>query len=145
MTTECELVVPGRADQLDAIRELVARSAQEAGLDEQDVFQVQLSVDEACANIIDHAYAGTSGGDIVVRCCWTEEALTITLCDCGKPFDPASIPPPNLDNNLESRTPGGLGLYFMYRMMDEVRFEFKETCNMLTMVKRIKPLPPDRP
>ena len=142
MSNECDLVVPGRADQLDTIREFIGRVARRAGLDEQQVFRVQLSVDEACANVAEHAYENTQGGDIVLKCQWNDEKLTITIQDFGEPFDPERVPPPSLDNNLESRTPGGLGLYFMYQMMDKVYFEFdQENGNTLTMVKQLK-LPP---
>ena len=146
MSNECDLVVPGRADQLDTIREYIGRVARRAGLDEQQVFRVQLSVDEACANVVEHAYENTQGGDIVLKCKWNEDELTITIRDFGQPFDPKCVPPPNLDNDLESRTPGGLGLYFMYQMMDQVCFEFdQDNGNTLTMVKQLKPPPQDIP
>ena len=142
MSNECDLVVPGRADQLDTIREFIGQAARLAGLDEQQVFRVQLSVDEACANVVDHAYKDTQGGDIVLKCWWDDEKLKITIQDFGTPFEPERVPLPNLDNDLESRTPGGLGLYFMYQMMDEVYFKFdQENGNTLTMVKQLK-LPP---
>ncbi|MBN1580077.1 MAG: ATP-binding protein [Anaerolineae bacterium] len=146
MSNECDLVVPGRSDQLDTIREFIGRVARQAGLDEQQVFRVQLSVDEACANIVEHAYENMQGGDIVLKCQWDDDKLTITIQDFGEPFDPERVPPPNLDNDLESRTPGGLGLYFMYQMMDKVYFEFdQDRGNTLTMVKLLKPPPQDIP
>jgi serine/threonine-protein kinase RsbW len=63
--------------------------------------------------------------------------LTVVLRDKGRFFDPTSVPDPDLQANLEDRTGGGLGLYFMRQLMDEVHFEFTPgSGNLLTMVKR---------
>ena len=139
MANECHLVVPGQLEQLETIREFVVQAAQQTGLDDRQVFQVQMSVDEACANIVEHAYQGTQGGDIVLHCRWTEDEFTVIIHDYGRPFDPTCVPLPNLSSDLEARKCGGLGLYFMYEMMDQVRFEFEDARNTLTMVKRIVP------
>lgn len=138
MPDPCCLTVPGQADQLETIRQFMARVTHQIGLDECESFRVQMAVDEACANVIEHAY-GDTPGDIAICCQWTAEELTVQIQDHGRPFDPQSVPQPNLSCDLESRTPGGLGLYFMYKMMDDVCFEFgADGCNTLTMSKRIK-------
>jgi serine/threonine-protein kinase RsbW len=140
MPGECHLITAGRPDQLCEISEFVVQAARRAGLNEKDVFYVQTAVDEACANIIEHAYEGQEGGHIRLNCCWTEDTFTVTIQDRGSPFDPEAVPPPNLSDNLDARGVGGLGLYFMRQMMDEVCFEFDDQAgNTLTMVKRIKP------
>lgn len=143
MPNECDLEVVGRADQLDKIREWVGQVAHLAGLSDEQVFQVQMSVDEACANVVEHAYEGIEGGSIALKCVWNAETLTITIQDCGKPFDPEAVPPPDLSTDLETRQVRGLGLYFMRRLMDQVHFEFDQGCNRLVMVKKIKPSQPD--
>lgn len=140
MPNECDLEVQGRADQLDKIREWVGQVAQQAGLDDDQIFRVQMSVDEACANVVEHAYESSDGGKIVLKCAWDDETLTITIRDYGKPFDPQAVPAPNLSTDLEARKPRGLGLYFMYQMMDQVHFEFgQDGYNTLVLVKKIKP------
>ena len=59
------------------------------------------------------------------------------LRDYGRPFDPASVPEPDLHASLEDRRGSGLGLYFMRQLMDKVHFEFTpDSGNVLTMVKR---------
>ncbi|MBN1935584.1 MAG: ATP-binding protein [Anaerolineae bacterium] len=146
MPNECDLEVLGRADQLDKIREWVGQAARLAGLDDDQVFRVQMSVDEACANVVEHAYEGIDGGEIVLKCAWNAETLTITIQDCGRPFDPTAVPAPNLSSDLQARKPRGLGLYFMYQMMDQVHFEFgQDGCNKLVLVKNIAPSPQNKP
>lgn len=133
---------PARFESLDLIRAFVGQAAGECGLDEPGTYAVQLAVDEACTNIIEHAYEGECKEDIQCTCQIGPEALTIVIRDCGKPFDPKQVPDPDLDASLEDRHAGGLGLYFMRQLMDEVSFRFiqddgnGQSCNLLTLVKR---------
>jgi serine/threonine-protein kinase RsbW len=128
---------PGRFDSLAAIGEFVSRAAEAAGLDARAVYSVQMAVDEACSNIIEHAYGGEGRGNIECTCRVDDDGLTVVLRDEGRFFDPTSVPTPDLHANLEDRTGGGLGLYFMRQLMDEVHFEFTPgSGNLLTMVKR---------
>jgi serine/threonine-protein kinase RsbW len=125
---------PARCESLAAIGEFVEQAARAAGFDERGVYAVQMAVDEASSNIIEHAYEGQGGQ---IECSYTleERELIVVLRDHGKPFDPACIPEPNLQADLQERDTGGLGIFFMCRMMDDVRFEFTEEGNVLTMVK----------
>ncbi|MGD2142960.1 MAG: ATP-binding protein [Anaerolineae bacterium] len=128
---------PARYESLAAIGHFVARAAEQAGFDECGVYQVELAVDEACSNIIEHAYGGEGRGVIECSCRVHDEGLTVELRDQGLPFDPGSVPQPNLGANIEERTLGGLGLFFIHNLMDEVEFDFEsEAGNILTLVKR---------
>ncbi len=126
---------PGRFDSLGAIAEFAARAAKAAGMDSQTVYAVQLAVDEACSNIIEHAYGGEGRGEIECTCEVSPARLRLVLRDSGRSFDPTSIPPPDLGSQLEQRQVGGLGLFLIHTIMDEVRFEFGEGGNTLTLVK----------
>lgn len=130
-------IFPARYESLAAIDQFIAAAAEQAGFNECTVYQVRLAIDEACTNIIDHAYGGERSG--VIECTYRiqEEELVVTLRDEGRPFDPEAVPEPNLSANLEERTGGGLGLYLIRKIMDEVDFDFEsEAGNVLTMVKR---------
>ena len=130
-------VFPGRYDSLTRIVDFVTAAAETAGLNAHDVQAVQLAVDEACSNIIQHAYGGEGRGDIECTCCIGTEGLTMTLTDHGASFNPDNVPAPDLCADLEGRMEGGLGIFIMRKMMDEIRFAFApESGNVLTMVKR---------
>jgi serine/threonine-protein kinase RsbW len=137
------LTVPGQFEQLAQIAEFVTRAAREAGLTDDDVFHVEMAVDEACSNIIEHAYADCSG-DIDLACRSSAPgAFEITIHDSGRSFNPDLVTAPNLGTpaDLEDLNEGGLGLYFMRKLMDEVRFEMVAgQGNTLTMTKRSKQL-----
>ncbi len=129
-------VFPARFESLNTVREFVGEVAREIGMDDSEVYAVQLAVDEACSNIIEHAYGGQNRGEIECSCAVNGEKLTVILRDHGKPFDPASIAAPDLSSGLKERQVGGLGLFLMRHLMDEVHFEAQgEAGNVLTMVK----------
>jgi len=131
------LRLPARFDSLLPINEFVTAAAKAAGLNASAVYAVQLAVDEAFTNIIEHAYGGEGHGEIECTCRINFNGLTVILRDHGRPFDPTNVPEPDLTAGLESRQKGGLGIYFMRHLMDEVHFEFSlESGNVLTMVKR---------
>lgn len=128
---------PGRFESLAKIGEFVTRAAEVAGFDARDVYAVQLAVDEACSNIIQHAYGGESQGTIECTCRVVPEALIVVLKDQGRSFDPQAVPEPNLEAPLEEREAGNLGLYFIRQLMDEVHFHrTSDSVNELTMIKR---------
>lgn len=98
---------------------------------------VQTAVGEACTNVMKYAYSG-KGGLITLTCEMKDHSFVVVINDHGKPFDPNSIPPPDLDASLEKRRIGGLGLYLMKKYMDEVTYSFKEdTGNTLVMKKML--------
>jgi anti-sigma regulatory factor (Ser/Thr protein kinase) len=137
MGKERTRVFPARYESLAAIDRFVADAADEVGFDQGTVYMVRLAVDEACSNIITHAYGGEGRGVIECSCQPHQDGLTVVLRDRGQPFEPESVPPPNLSDDLEQRTGGGLGLHFIREIMDEVDFDFdSESGNVLILVKR---------
>jgi serine/threonine-protein kinase RsbW len=134
---EMSLNFPGRYESLARIGQFVRSQAQQTGLDEKAVYQVEMAVDEACSNIIEHAYGAEDKGDISITCRATEEGIKIILCDTGKPFDPDSIGSPDLSTGLEERESHGLGMFFIREWMDKVDYENKPGVgNILTLFKR---------
>jgi serine/threonine-protein kinase RsbW len=98
-----------------------------------------MAVDEACANVIDHAYDGKPDGTVRIVCNASDDEVTVTILDHGQPFDPHSVPPPDTTAPLQKRQEGGLGLYLMEKLMDSVQFEFdKGKGNRLTMKKKVR-------
>jgi serine/threonine-protein kinase RsbW len=131
------LKLPAKFDHLDEIREFVGDVARQGGFSPKDVYAVQLAADEAASNIIEHAYEGVTGGELEISCRLNGDSIVITLHDDGKPFDPSQVRDPNLGADLAERQIGGLGVYLMRKLMDEVRYHSESgTGNLLTMKKR---------
>ena len=124
-------------EYLDEIREFVGDIARAGGFGHKDVYNIQLAADEAASNIIEHAYEGVSNGVLELSCEVRSEILTIIMVDHGESFDPSVIPLPDLKADLSDRKIGGLGIFLMRKLMDEVQYETKSNrSNVLTMTKR---------
>jgi serine/threonine-protein kinase RsbW len=126
-------------DNLAKIDDQVRQAALKAGLSEKEIYDVELAVDEACTNIIDHSYGGEGLGEIDCVCIDIPEGLKIVIHDSGCFFNSNKVPTPNVNLPMAKRSEGGLGLFFMRRLMDEVIFDpCKDSGTMLTMIKRKK-------
>jgi serine/threonine-protein kinase RsbW len=144
-----KITVTARFKNLKRIRRFIEKNARTAGFDESETYKIQLAVDEACSNIIEHAYAKDNKGEIICACDYDKEKIKIQLVDYGQSFDPERIEPPDIQSTLNDRKTGGLGLYFIRQLMDEVSFNIipegnpitntgmiNRSANVLLMVKR---------
>ena len=127
---------PGNYQNLSEISEFVIKHAEQAGFSPSEVYAIQTAVDEASANIIDHAYGGENKGKITINVETIKDGIRLTLFDSGKPFEPDEIPEPDITSPLEVRKERGLGIYFMRQLMDKVQFNFSQSAgNKLTLIK----------
>lgn len=138
---------PGRYEEIQKICQFVANGATASGLDANAIFHIELACDEACTNVIEHAYGGEGKGKIRVSWQYHHNTFTITIHDNGRSFNPAVVPKPALPELSEDAPPpdvddvkvGGLGIHFIEQLMDEVVFSFDEKeGNTLTLVKKTK-------
>jgi anti-sigma regulatory factor (Ser/Thr protein kinase) len=133
------LHVPSSTENLSLIRELVSSVGLQAGLDESDVAKLELAVDEACANVIEHAYGHDISKEVVVRATFDDEILRIDVEDTGRGFDPDSFQQEELEKLVAQRKSGGLGMRLIKSVMDEVHYEIEPgRKNELHMMKRIR-------
>jgi anti-sigma regulatory factor (Ser/Thr protein kinase) len=122
---------------LDEIRDFVGEIARAGGFSDKDVYNIQLATDEAASNIIEHAYENQPQGVLELSCGMKGDTITIILIDHGESFDPSAIPLPDLKADLSDRKIGGLGIFLMRKLMDEVHYEPKpDKSNVLIMIKR---------
>ena len=123
-------------EHLDEIREFVGDIARAGGFGDKDVYNIQLATDEAASNIIEHAYENVRDGILELSCGIREDTITIILIDRGESFDPSEVPLPDLKADLSDRKIGGLGIFLMRKLMDEVHYEPRpDKSNVLTMIK----------
>jgi serine/threonine-protein kinase RsbW len=132
------LTFPGNYSSLVKIGDFVTQAARSLGFDGFELYKIETAVDEACSNIIEHAYGQEDIGEIEVSVFTDPEKITITLTDFGLPFNPKNVKKPNLSSKLKDRDDHGLGIYMMKQWMDVVNFESQNEKNILTMVKLFK-------
>ena len=132
-----QLTVGGYFKNLAQISDFIGEAARGAGLDDRTVYAVTMAVDEACTNIIEHAYGGEGRGQIRLTYEIQQDGLQITIYDNGQPFSPSDVPELDVHAPLEARQPGGMGVFFMRQLMDKVEFKFgTPEGNRLTLFKR---------
>jgi len=126
---------PARAEHLKDIRVAVGDAALRCGYSKEVASDIVLAVDEACQNVIRHAYGGTPGGEMIVEVRRTGDGMEVALTDFAETVDPSTIKP----RSLGDVRPGGIGTHFINEIMDEVRFLAPSGGhgNRLEMVKRI--------
>ncbi len=133
------LQVPSSTENLALIREFVTSIGRQATLTDEDINNLELAVDEACANVIEHAYGHDITKDVSVRATFDDEKLKISVIDEGLGFDPGKVNEKSLDQLVHERRSGGLGIRIIKSLMDEVSYEIEPgQKNELHMTKLIK-------
>ena len=131
---------PGDITYLHRIREFIAGIATEVGIDQQDIDNIELAVDEACTNVIEHGYAPDDPDkEITVRMEIDTSKLVLTVIDHAKPFNVVKYNPRDISELQEEGRDGGLGIRLIKRIMDTI--DYKTTSdgyNELVMTKYFK-------
>jgi serine/threonine-protein kinase RsbW len=119
---EKKLIVKSRTENLSDIRNFIYSAAQDAGISKEIIDDIILAVDEACTNIIKHAYKYYPDGEIIINLKYNNHKFTIIIVDHGASFEPDVVPEPDLEKYYRQRKVGGLGMFLMKRLMDEVKY-----------------------
>jgi serine/threonine-protein kinase RsbW len=139
MERKFTLNVPSSTGNLAMIRDFVNSVGAQAGMSATEVGQLELAVDEACANVIEHAYGHDSTKEVSVRATIDGDTMEIDVIDTGQGFDPAAVEQLELEKLISERMTGGLGMRLMKTLMDEVHYAIiPGEKNELRMIKRLK-------
>jgi serine/threonine-protein kinase RsbW len=130
------LRMTAKLENLVEIRHFVQKTAAASGVDPDVIPDVLLAVDEAVTNVLVHGYQGQMGM-IEIELRRKGDSLVVCLRDQAIPFDPTTVPPPDLTLPLEQRPFGGMGIYLMRQLMDEMTHRItRQGGNELTLVKK---------
>ncbi len=133
-----QLHVPSSTENLSMIRDFVGNIGQRAGMSPAEQAKLELAVDEACANVIEHAYGSDTTREVTVKATLEPDAVQIEVIDTGRGFDPAAVEDLDLEQRIKKREGGGLGLRLIRALMDEVQYQIVPgEKNELKMIKRL--------
>ena len=136
MSKRWQLTIASDLHNLPFIAQFVRDTGRAAGLNDDALFAIELACDEACNNVIEHAYRHTDG-PLHLTCSVRQADFVIEIQDQGRPFDPTIVLPPKRLRRPADRPVGGLGIHLMRQLMDVVEYRFSpESGNHLMMVKR---------
>ena len=129
------VVIGGDLAGIPRVSAAIEDMMRECRFSDDEILDLQLGVEEAIANIILHGYRGVSG-EVEIEIHVTDMSAEVGISDQAPPFDPLSVPVPDLGSELSERHAGGLGIHLMRQVVDEVRYEYVNGNNVLTLVKR---------
>ncbi len=133
------LRVPGELQQMRTAMQFVKNVAHEAGVSDDGLFQIELSVEEIFTNIIEHGYHYNGADKSVEIFCEADgETLWVALGDEAPPFNPLEQPDADPQASLEERGDGGWGIAFVRRYMDKLYYHYANQRNWLILEKKIR-------
>ncbi len=132
------ITTPSKSVNLELIRDFVGKLARRAGFSEDHVNKIQLAADEACTNVVKHAYKGVPAGPIQVDVTLNREKFVVTVSDKGIGFNLNNFVQLNMVEYLNQFKRGGLGIHLIQSLMDEVIFKVNPSHkNSVKMIKYI--------
>jgi serine/threonine-protein kinase RsbW len=118
------LKIPSITENLQMIREFVLKIAAKAGFNEETREQIALAVDEACTNVIKHAHHHDARRLMDIQIKTDADKIKIIITDKGRGFDITKLKDPDIEKFIRESKHGGLGIYLIKTLMDEVNYEF---------------------
>ena len=133
-----ELKTAAIKDNLPEVIAFLDEQLEAVGCPMKIQIKLEIAVEEIFINIANYAYPD-GGGMAVVRVEMYQDPLTveITFIDSGVPYDPLAKPDPDVKLSAEERQIGGLGIYMVKKSMDEMRYQYLDKQNILTLKKRL--------
>ena len=127
---------PPDINNLHLFTDYAREEADKAGFSDTDISRIELAIEEAAVNIINYSFPDEEG-EISMECDFRHQSLQITLSDNGIPFNPLEYCPPDITLPAQEREVGGLGIFLIRNLMDEVEYRREEDKNILMMRKKL--------
>lgn len=126
---------PASLDSIPLIRKHITAEAAKSGADQKTALQLGLALEEVTVNIVKYAFRDNRGQDIEIGIAKRPLIMIIHVIDKGGPFNPMESPVPDTQAPVEDRPIGGLGLFLVKKIVDEITYERDGDRNHLTLVK----------
>lgn len=129
-----QLKLPAEISNLRKFIELVSRCAEEQGFSPERITDLGVATEEALVNVCNYAYQD-GNGDVKVSCILDDEnRFVIEIEDAGIPFDVLSIGEPDLIDDIDERKVGGLGVFIIKELVEDVQYRREDNKNILKLV-----------
>jgi serine/threonine-protein kinase RsbW len=126
--------LPAKLDNLYKFLEVVSRCAKEQGFTQKRIYDIELAMEEALVNIFNYAYRDNTG-DVEVTCFIdNDKRFVMDIIDSGIPFNVLSHKEPDLTSDISERNIGGLGVFLMKKLTDDIKYRRENDKNILSLV-----------
>ncbi len=134
---ESSFILKNCLPELASLNQRIEAFADSMNLAPKVLFEVQLAMEELFTNIVSYAFDDKETHEINVSLCLKDNTLCLSVTDKGKPFDPTKTDDPDVRAPVDERPVGKLGLFFIKKVMDHVKYERKNKANIITLKKHI--------
>lgn len=131
------LIIQNEINELNKLALFIEELGEELQLAPDLIFNLNLVLEEAVSNIILYAYPKQMGNEITIQADYKDHSLVFTLTDTGKPFDPTQAAEADITLSAEERPIGGLGIFLIKQIMNEVEYQRIEGRNVFTLKKEL--------
>jgi serine/threonine-protein kinase RsbW len=135
MPPDTRMRLPARLESLEPARRALADFVQALGFDPTSLAHLELALEEIVVNICTYAYPG-GAGEMEIAWEAIDGGVRLEIVDWGAAFDPTAAPDPARPVDVGEQPIGGLGVYLLKQLMDEVRYRREAGRNHLTIIKR---------
>ena len=133
-----KMTIEAKIENLDDVLAFIDAELEAADCPMKKQMQIDVAVEEIFVNIANYAYAPETGSaDINVRIAEDPKRVIITFTDSGMPYDPVAREDPDIDIPAEDREVGGLGVFMVKQMMDDMDYSYQNGKNILTVQKML--------
>ena len=134
---EKSIILANEISEISRLNDFIENIGEEFSLTPDVVFNLTLVLEEAVVNIIKYAYPKEDHQYIFLSARLDEGSIVFVLTDTGKEFDPTMAPEADVTLSAEDRQIGGLGIFLIRQIMNEVRYERIDGKNVLTLEKKV--------
>jgi serine/threonine-protein kinase RsbW len=138
MAIPATITLPAKLDSLYESMSFVSSCAREQGFSDERISEIELAIEEVLVNIFNYAYRDSGlDGNVEITCKLADtQSFVIEIADSGIPFDIFSAREPDVTADIDERPIGGLGVFFVKRLMDDVQYRRDAEKNILTLMVR---------
>jgi serine phosphatase RsbU (regulator of sigma subunit)/anti-sigma regulatory factor (Ser/Thr protein kinase) len=130
------IAIPAQMSYLGQVRDFIEHIGKKYKYEDRLINSFKLVIEEACTNIIRHGYRDIKGGEITIKAIIRKQSLTIVVVDQGISYDPRQASTPDLEKYIQIGKKGGLGIFMMRKLMDDVQYNITGRGNELRLTKQ---------
>ena len=131
------LTLSNDVQEVPFLSAFVDEVCESCGVDMMTTMQMNLALEEAVVNVMTYGYPEGTKGYVDISVQSDSCGLTFVISDSGKPFDPTTRGEVDTTLSAEERSIGGLGIHLVRQLMDDIKYEYKDGHNVLTLKKKI--------
>jgi serine phosphatase RsbU (regulator of sigma subunit)/anti-sigma regulatory factor (Ser/Thr protein kinase) len=139
------IAIPAQMSYLGQVRDFIEHIGKKYKYEDRLINSFKLVIEEACTNIIRHGYRDIKGGEITLKAIVRRQSLTMVVVDQGISYDPRQASTPDLEKYIQIGKKGGLGIFMMRKLMDDVQYNITSRGNELRLTKMRDSIPQSKP